>query len=193
MRRFRALHALQLQQLFAGKLSRVGTAVMPPPRHIAGIDVSYVNKDGQVVPLLSVDAQKRAAVVLVGRDKSRHLDCLVLAPELVHQLKALLQGVTTDSIAERHRAKWVAAVNDRNFFASLERRVEYDRSGGKRSFAATPALDILFTVGPYARNRPSQSEAKVERTLGPLVVEITLAATSDEHTSAPRETDGDRS
>ena len=40
VRRFRALFSLQLQQRFASNLSRVGTPVMPPMQHLAGVTTS---------------------------------------------------------------------------------------------------------------------------------------------------------
>jgi hypothetical protein len=177
MRRFRTLHALQLQQLFAGKLSRVGTPVMPPPRHGAGVDISYVNKEGRAVSLLVVPTEKRQAVVLVGRDKKKHTDHLVLSSELVDELRGAMRRVAVDRLSEKDRAKWSTVLADREFFASLEQRVPYDRNASKRPFAGKPAVDILQVVGPYVdpQNKPVKADGSADRNAGPLIVDIKVS------------------
>ncbi|MCI0392982.1 MAG: hypothetical protein MOB07_29975, partial [Acidobacteria bacterium] len=174
VRRFRSLFSLQLQQLFTSSLSRVGTPVMPPVQHLAGATISYKDQNGGLHQLVSFKPVDRKAVVLVGRNEREHVDRLMLAPNVVSELRIDMQKVDKNSLTASEREKWETAVQNRELFSKMEGEgIPYMRSGSARSFKGT-AYDIVTVVGPYIE--PGKSPINAERVVrgehGPLIVEL---------------------
>lgn len=175
VRRFRSLFSLQLQQLFTSSLSRVGTPVMPPAQHLAGATISYKDQAGVLRPLTSVRPADRQAVLMVGRDEKSHFDILMLSPELVKDLRIEMQRVDTNSLAERDRATWEAAVRNRQLFSKMEEGIPYKRDRLERSFSNTE-YDIVTVVGPYIDKTPVSPERTIKGDHGPMIIELEIMA-----------------
>jgi hypothetical protein len=176
VRRFRSLFSLQLQQVFASSLTRVGTPVMPPMQHVTAVTISYRDMDGLLHVLVSATAAERRAVVLVGRDEQKLVDRLALDSELISELRVRMQGVDTNTLAAGKRQQWTNAVASREIFIQLEQGLVYSRDGWKRSFKGTD-YDILLIVGPYVEEGRSPISAQrtvQDQALGPLVIELSM-------------------
>lgn len=174
VRRFRSVFSLQLQQLFTSSLSRVGTMVMPPVQHWTGVTISYSDQERQLYQLVSVRPTDRKAVVLVGRTEQNYIDRLILAPEVVSELRVKMQNVSPDSLVAKYRGRWQAATQNRELFSRMEGEgISYERKGQPRSFKGTD-YDIVTVVGPYLEQSPITAERTVQGDLGPLIVELEM-------------------
>jgi hypothetical protein len=176
VRRFRSLFSLQLQQRFTSSLSRVGTPVMPPMQHATGATISYRDTNGLLHSLVTIARDERKAVLLVGRDERKLVDRLVLDSEIVSDLKVQMQKVQPDNVAPSHRQKWVAAINNREMFLTMEQGLFYSRNGLERSFRQKE-YDILTIFGPYVEegNNPISAQRTVQdHRIGPLIIELLL-------------------
>lgn len=173
VRRFRSLFSLQLQQLFTSALSRVGTPVMPPMQHVSGLTVSVIGKADELKQLLSFSREERKAVVLVGRSERDVLDRLILAPQVVDDLRHAVQKVDINSLAEKQREKWAAAVGDREFFSKMKQGIPYERKGFGRAFKGS-GYDVVSVLGPYMEKDPITADRKLKGDFGPLILELKL-------------------
>lgn len=172
VRRFRSVFSLQLQQLFTSYLSRVGTPVMPPVQHLTGATISYASQDGLLHQLASVSPADGKAVVLVGRTEDKPVDRLVLAPEIVSELRVAMQNVDANSLAPKYRERWEAAMQNRELFSKMEGEgITYSRGGIARSFKGSE-YDIVTVVGPYLEQSPITAERKIVGDYGPLIFEL---------------------
>lgn len=174
VRRFRSLFSLQLQQLFTSNLSRVGTPVMPPVQHLAGITISFVDATEHLQQLVSVEPSDQQAVVLVGRTEETFVDRLILAPEIVNELRLAMYKVELTSLSERYREHWSAALKNREFFSKTKEGLRYERKGFARAFKDS-SYDIVTVIGPYAdKSKVITGERKLKGSHGPAVIEIRL-------------------
>jgi len=173
VRRFRSLFSLQLQQLFTSSLSRVGTPVMPPVQHPAGVVISYADKDGGVQTLVSVRAREGKAVVLVGRKGDDLVDRLTLGQDLVGELRIRMRSLDPGAIAANIQDKWAAALKTRELFSKLEEGIRYSRSGLTKPFKDT-TFDIVTVIGPkYEKDGLIGADRKLKaRQQGPLLIEV---------------------
>jgi len=179
VRRFRPLFSLQLQQLFTSGLSRVGTLVMPPIQQLMGVRISYVDQNSDLRQLVAYKVVDRKAVALVGRDEEKFVDRLMLAPEVVGELRVAMQKVDVDSIAEKKRENWKSAVESRTLFAKMKEGIPYDRKGFARAFKGL-SYDIVTVIGPYSDTEkgPITAERKLKGDQGPLIVELDIPPNS---------------
>ncbi len=177
-RRFRLSHALQLQQRFAANLTRVGTMVMPPLQHVAGLHVFYRAKDGELRLLESFDPAQRQAVVMVGRDTKKVIDYFMMSYELVDRVRTSLRKLSLDEVHDPN--KWKAMLAQREPFAALEAGVTFKRDGRKRPWKEPTegCPDILELVGPYETKNLPTPGTKVDSHTGPLVFQIWLGPTA---------------
>lgn len=176
VRRFRSLFSLQLQQLFTSSLSRVGTPVMPPVQHLTGATISYKDQNGGLHQLVSFKPADRKAVVLVGRTEREHVDRLMLAPDVVSELRIDMQKVDKNNLTANEREKWETAVQNRELFSRMEGEgIPYSRSGSARSFKGS-GYDIVTVVGPYIEQgkSPINAERIIRGDHGPLIVELEI-------------------
>jgi hypothetical protein len=171
VRQFRSLFSLQLQQLFTSSVARVGTPVIPPVQHLAGVTISYRDQNGTLQHVVSVKPADRKAVVLVGRNEHAHIDRLMLAPEVVSDLHVDIQKVDTNSIAANELGKWKTAVQNRELFLKMEEGMQYARDSMRRPFSGS-SYDIVTVVGPYIENSPITPERKINRNHGLLIIEL---------------------
>jgi hypothetical protein len=178
-RRFRTVYALQLQQLFAANMTRVGLPVMLPPHHYVGVEV-IAKIDGDAHRLFSVSRLDRQAVALVGRDKgTKPKDILHLSTDFSAQLRQELAKIDAERLTNKQmRLRWKnAVVRIDVFLGLLEAGLEYDRNGAKRPFDKTD-YDVVQIVGSAYPN----PEAKVaDNQSGPLLLVI---AEQDDHGAA---------
>jgi hypothetical protein len=175
VRRFRPLFSLQLQQLFTSGLSRVGTPVMPPVQHLVGFIISYVARDLQLREITTYRATDSKAVVLVGRDDETFVDRLMLAPEVVGEIRSAMQKVAVDDLPEKSRDRWKAALENRDFFSRMKEGIPYERKGFARAFKSLP-YDVVTVIGPYSdkEKSPITAERKLKGDHGPLIVELEI-------------------
>jgi hypothetical protein len=171
VRRFRSVFSLQLQQLFASSLSRVGTPVMPPVQHLTGATISYKDQDGRLHELVSVKPADRKAVVLVGRTETAHADRLMLEPDVVSDLRISMQKVDSNNLVAKEKEKWEIALQNRELFLKMEEGVPYERRRAERSFKGSE-YDIVTVVGPYIDKSPISPERTIKGDLGPLIIEL---------------------
>jgi hypothetical protein len=173
VRRFRSLFTLQLQQLFTSALSRVGTPVMPPVRHMASIVISYADKDANVQTLISTTAAEGKAVLLVGRTGEEYVDRLTLGQDLISDLRFKMQSLDAGTLAPQVREKWGAAIRTRDMFSRLEEGIRYKRSGLGRPFKDSP-FDIVTVIGPVFEGDPiiTTDQKASKGPHGPLYIEI---------------------
>jgi hypothetical protein len=175
VRRFRSLFSLQLQQLFTSSLSRVGTPVMPPVQHLTGATISYVDIDGNLRQLVKFAPADQKAVVLVGRTEREHVDRLMLAPEVVSELRVEMQKLDPARLSAGNREKWRLAIQNRELFSKMEEGIPYERNGLARSFKGSH-YDVVTVIGPYSdQNRsPITAERKLKGDHGPVIVELEI-------------------
>ena len=64
---------------------------MPLVQHLTGATISYVDIDGNLRQLVKFTPADQKAVVLVGRTEREHVDRLMLAPEVVSELRVEMQ------------------------------------------------------------------------------------------------------
>jgi hypothetical protein len=175
VRRFRSLFSLQLQQLFTSSLSRVGTPVMPPVQHLCGLTISVLDQAGDLKPLLAASREERKALVLVGRSEKEVVDSLMLAPDIVKDLRKAMQAFDVTLIAEKLREKWKVAVRNRELYLKMKQGFRFDRRGFSRAFAGS-AYDIVSVLGPYVDKgkNPITADRKLKGDHGPLIIELNL-------------------
>ena len=175
VRRFRSLFSLQLQQLFTSSLSRVGTPVMPPVQHLTGGTISFVDLGGDLRDLMTFKPTDRKAVVLVGRTERGHVDRLMLAPEVVSDLRVEMQTLDPTRLSTSNRERWKQAVQNRELFSKMEEGVPYDRNGLARSFKGS-AYDVVTVIGPYLdkSKTPITADRKLKGDHGPVIVELEI-------------------
>jgi hypothetical protein len=178
VRRFRSLFSLQLQQLFTSSLSRVGTPVIPPVQQLTGVTISFKDHEGVLNSLVSTNPTDRQAVVLVGRNENAHIDRLMLAPEIVRDLRIDMQKVDINNLVVKEREKWQNAVQNRELFSKMEEGIPYSRNGLERSFKGSE-YDVVTVIGPYLQQEknPISAERTVKGDFGPLIIELEVPDT----------------
>lgn len=156
MRRFRTVYALQLQQEFATKLTRVGTIAVPPIRHAVGVAVYFRAYEGTLSSLLKLPLSPEKAVALVGRDGNKEKHHFAMSPLAVAELRSAMLGVNAALLAPFHKdmkAKWQKMLASREVSKALENGVLYNIEGPTRPFKTTDE-DVIEIVGPFAQTAP---------------------------------------
>lgn len=174
VRRFRTVFSLQLQQRFASDLSRVGTPVMPPMQHVTAARISYRDKSGQLHDLVSIEAENRQAILLVGWEKKKaYVDRLILDLDVVSRLRIAMQKVDANVIDKNLKARWERAVEKREVFAKMQEGISYSRTNHKRSFPDTE-YDIVTVIGPHLEQASPIDANRVikNQSMGPLIIEL---------------------
>jgi hypothetical protein len=168
-RRFRTPFALQLQQSFVSRLSRVGTLTALPGRHPAKVKVFVRDAGGEARLLTEASAESGDAICLVGRtDKNKLIEWLLLSETFRRSLRNSL-----GAIPEAVLAAPVRGVRDNLAFFKLFKRglaFEREKAKGSKPFNET-GFDL---VQVFTRPTVRVGEA-MDRSLNPIVVEIELA------------------
>ena len=153
--------------------SRLGTLVMPPIQQLISVTISYVEQTSDLRQLVMYQAADRKAVVLVGRDETKHVDRLMLAPDVVNELRVAMQKVDINNIAPKQQENWKAAVESRTLVAKMKEGIPFDRKGFARAYKGT-SYDIVTVVGPYssADKNPITADRKLKGDHGPVVIEL---------------------
>ena len=175
VRRLRTIYALQLQQLFASNLTRIGTMTVPHVRHVVGLRWFARGQDAMLSSLFEVGVDPESAVVMVGRQKEQIFDLLAIAPDVVERLRAEMRKVDVSKFGQADQKKWNAVVSGRNVFRALERGVKYERKTSFRPFGGQE--DILDIVGPHGAPPQLDKKTKLQ---GPLVVQIITEPSDDD-------------
>lgn len=176
-RRLRTLYALQLQQAFAGKLTRVGTPVMLPPQYNVGVSAWFRDKGDDLRLLAKVGIEEAQAVARVGRTEKKLVDLLTLASGLVATLRVAMQGVDPRELSEKWRKRWVDTIQKREFWWGLEQGISFVRDGNARPLSGTE-MDIIHALGPWSDRSKVLSEGgkAIMKDAGPLFLDISAEA-----------------
>jgi hypothetical protein len=178
VRSLRPLFSLQLQQRFTSNLSRVGTPVMPPMQHVAGVTISYRDKNARLHKLISFKAYDRQALLLVGRDENNNpLDRLMLDVDAISAIRIEMQGVDPENLQANQKDRWSKALQKRDLFSKMEQGIPYARRGPNRPFTDSD-YDIVTVIGPHAgQANPITPERTIRNNkAGPLIIELSLEA-----------------
>ncbi|HZS47721.1 MAG TPA: hypothetical protein VFC63_21815, partial [Blastocatellia bacterium] len=174
VRRFRPLFSLQLQQLFTSSLSRVGTMVMPPAQHLAGVVISYRDQNRILRQLISLQPIDGKAVILVGRGVKDFIDKLILGPEVVSELRIAVNKVDVNTLNQNERQKWQSAVHTRELYSKMEEGIPFSREGLKAPFTGT-TYDIVTVIGPYVKESPINADRVISGNANLLVIELKVS------------------
>jgi hypothetical protein len=175
VRRLRTIYALQLQQLFAANLTRIGTMTVPHVRHVVSLRWFTRGQDAMLSTLFEVGIDPESAVVMVGRQKEQFFDLLALAPDLVERLRNEMRRVDATKFGQADQKRWKAVLTGRNVFRALEQGVRYERKASFRPFDGQE--DILDIVGPHGTPPQLDKKTKLQ---GPLVVQIITDSSDDD-------------
>jgi len=148
---------------------------MPPVQLLVGVTISYVAQDQELREITKYRATDRKAVVLVGRDEETFVDRLMLAPEVVGEVRIAMQKVAIDDLPDKSRDRWKAALENRGFFSKMKEGIPYERKGFARVFKNLP-YDVVTVIGPYSDKdkSPITAERKLKGDHGPLIIELEI-------------------
>ncbi|MCS0505132.1 hypothetical protein [Ancylobacter mangrovi] len=166
VRRFRTPYALQIQQRFAGNLTRVGTMAAMPGRYAVGVKIYLRQKDETAKLLAQASADQEGAVCLIGRDENGAKAWLLLSEQVRNDFAESLKAIPIGDLPPG--APKVADVrSDPEFYRLMKRGLSY-----KREARSTKPLEgTPFDVVQVFATPSAVVDGKIDRGMRSIIVE----------------------
>jgi hypothetical protein len=167
VRRFRTPFALQLQQAFIGRLGRVGTLAAMPTRQCVGVRIFLRGKSGTTL-LAEATVDQDLAACLIGRDKSKPIEWLLLSEKLVDLFRKELRNVDPDEFVNGTPSPRTLR-DDPAFYRKLKAglAMKSESTTGEKPLKGT-AFDVVQIV----EGQSIQHGGQIPGNYHPIVIEV---------------------
>jgi hypothetical protein len=170
VRRFRTPFALQLQQAFIGRLGRVGTLAAMPTRQRVGVRMFLRGKSGATL-LAEANLDQDLAACLIGRDKSKPIEWLLLSDKLLELFRRELRNVDPNEFANGTPSPRTLR-DDPAFYRKLKAglAMKSESTTGEKPLKGT-AFDVVQIV----EGQSIQHGGRIPDNYHPIVIEVQKA------------------
>lgn len=170
VRRFRTPFALQLQQAFIGRLGRVGTLAAMPTRQCVGVRIFLRGRSGATL-LANATLDQELATCLVGRDKSKTMEWLLLSEKLLDGFRKELRNLDPDEFVPGTPSPRTLR-DDPAFYRKLKAglAMRSEVATGEKPLKGTPFDVVQIILGSSI-----QAGGAIPGNFHPIVIEVQKA------------------